>query len=175
MTSKFKAGDKVVRTEHYSWASDNNFMQQGKEYIVNNVYVGGNLDLIGSDATYVASKFKLVEEKPKFKNMKFRVSSPEQSKEIQEVLLSMGYDWAGKDQQVMYLDSKWLTSWDDGSLGTEEHAFNLNKGEEYTIKTTKSYELIPVEIPKEELVELMGQKYSKKELEDALRSLKPVE
>ncbi len=47
--------------------------------------------------------------------------------------------------------------------------------QEYTIKTTKSCEFIPVENEApEELVELMGQKYSKKELEDALRSLKPV-
>jgi hypothetical protein len=48
------------------------------------------------------------------------------------------------------------------------------KVQEHTIKTTKSYEFIPVENVVEDTIELIGQKYSKKELEDALRSLKPV-
>jgi hypothetical protein len=154
MTTKFKIGDKAVRTQHY--------------------------EVEGSGMHYDSECFELVE--PTFKAMKFRVNSPEQSKEIQEALFSMGYEWQAYGQQVKFVDDYMLSAWlhtdEDGILcrcgGNIEEFHPELDNSEYTIKATKSYELIPVEIPKEELIELMGQKYSKKELEDALRSLKPI-
>jgi len=178
MTKVFKAGDKVIRTESFNVGGDFGFMQKGREYVVKSMPSQLLLEVEGCGMRYDIRCFELVQ--PAFKAMKFRVYSPEQSKEIQEALFSMGYAWAAKNQQVIYLGSKWLTSWDDGSLGVDEHAFNLNTGEEHTLKTTKSYEFTPVthaviEETTEETIELMGQKYSKKELENALRGLKPIE
>lgn len=111
--------------------------------------------------------------------MKFRVNSPEQSKEIQEALFSMGYKWENHGTEIMWENDGFTTYLHTDSKGAlyrcdrDPDCFEVHQ--EYTIKTTKSYELVPVEIQKEELVELMGQKYSKKELENALRNLKPVE
>ncbi len=183
MTIKFKVGDRVVRTEPYTWVFDYDFMQKDSEYIVSDIIGILNLKVEGSNHIYASANFKLVEENPVFKAMKFRVNTPEQSKEIQEALFSMGYGWEQYAKKVMFQEDVWDWIYTEGN-GYIWRMYKEGEGicsifdsaEEFTIKTTKSYELIPVEteIP-EETIELMGQKYSKKELENALRSLKPVE
>jgi len=181
--NKFKAGDKVVRTTPYVATYDSGFMQEGNTYVIQNIFKDGTVALEGGDRYYSGSYFELV--KPTFKAMKFKVTSPEQSKEVQEALFSIGYGWKSYGSVVMFTEDASLMPWiyttEDGFVRIGQDGYSrVKSSEEYTIKTTKSYELIPVveqvviNVEYDETVELMGQKYSKKELEDALRGLKPV-
>jgi hypothetical protein len=185
LQTKFAIGDKVVRTKPYFAGGDFGFMHEGKVCIVEFITGRELIKVIGSNMEYDVNYFNLVEEKPTFKAMKFRVESPEHSKEIQEALFSMGYGWEQYGKEVKWIEDGntyiYLNTDEDGILtrSWKDPDCDVTPSSpfyhpEYTIKTTKSYELIPVEITKEETIELMGQKYSKKELEDALRSLKPI-
>jgi hypothetical protein len=179
--TKFAAGDKVVRTKPYFAGGDFGFMHEGKVCFVESTTGRELIKVIGSNIEYDVNYFNLVEQKPTFKAMKFRVKSPEQSKEVQEALFSMGFCWRSHGKNVMFtekMDYNWLYTDVDGSVWrtykNEQNSWMID-AEEYIIKTTKTYELVPVVTEAiEETVELMGQKYSKKELEDALRSLKPI-
>lgn len=175
LQNKFAVGDKVVRTVSYCGSNDG-FMKVGGKYVVASVCASSEyISLVGSRVTFAADAFEY--DKTAFKSMKFLVNTPEQSREIQEALFSMGYKWASGAKNVIHTDFVgYIKTNVSGSFVCIDIATRMTTPE-YKIKTTKSYELVPVvtEKPlKEELVELMGQKYSKKELEDALRSLKPV-
>ncbi len=95
---QFKAGDRVVRVGSTEFCADNDFMRVGNEYVVRK-HNQGCLYLEGSNFEYKDEAFKLAEEKPTFKAMKFKVTSPEQSKEIQEALFSMGYVWGVRSKR----------------------------------------------------------------------------
>jgi hypothetical protein len=187
LDKKFKAGDKVVRTKLYNVGGDFGFMQKGMECVVKSMPSQFLLEVEGSGIHYDIDCFELVEDKPTFNNMKFRVNSPEQSKEIQEALFSMGYKWECYGKQVKFADGDlwdWLFTDKSGILyrgiDVEVENHRVLDGCEYTIKTTKTYDLIlvenvkteveiPEELPMEDIVELMGQKYFKKELFEALK------
>jgi hypothetical protein len=176
--NQFKIGDKVVAVK-----KDVAYLELGKEYIIDYIYSRDSVMVKGIHIVFHASCFELFVETPQedYKAMKFRVESPEHSKEVQEALFSMGFCWRSHGKNVMFtekMDYNWLYTDVDGSVWrtykNEQNSWMID-AEEYTIKTTKTYELVPVVTEAiEETVELMGQKYSKKELEDALRSLKPV-
>ena len=89
--SKFKVGDKVIRTSNPEMVRDGDIIVVGEIYKVKSVRQNGLvIEVVGSEYTYSAEYFKIVEEKTAFKAMKFRVNSPEQSKEIQEALFFYG-------------------------------------------------------------------------------------
>lgn len=97
------------------------------------------------------------------KAMKFKVTSPEHSKDIQEKLFEMGYAWGGHQKELKYLNAKVLyaghfgdneitydyttTGFDinDGQFGTQEHFLDpyLNQF------VTKDYYTQPTTAPKE--------------------------
>jgi hypothetical protein len=191
MTTKFKAGDKVIRTEHYDVGGDSGFMYKGRECIVKSMPSQFLLEVEGSGMHYDIDWFELAKEPPTFKAMKFRVTSPEHSKEIQEALFSMGYGWELYGKQLKsfkdFYGNLWLEKWlhtdEDGILyrSDEDPDSDVTPSspfyhQECTIKTTKSYELIPVEIPKEEPVspsiEVDGITYTSKEVAQAIEFLK---
>jgi hypothetical protein len=112
---QFKIGDRVVRVDSTDWFGDGDFMKVGNEYVVRE-HNQNFLYLEGSVIGYRDTAFNLAEEKQTFKtmkgmfkNMKFKVESPEQSKEIQEALFSMGYAWGAHGMKVMWLDDNLTT------------------------------------------------------------------
>ena len=195
--NKFKIGDKVVRFQRSESARDGGLTKEGLECEVSFMSQTGNVIMVvGSPYIYSAKNFKLVEEPPTFKAMKFRVNSPEQSKEIQEALFSMGYRWELYGKQLKsfkdFTGNTWLEKWlhtdEDGILyrSDEDPDYDVTPSspfyhQEYTIKTTKSYELIPVEIPTQVptivsggTIELNGEVYTQEEVASAVQFLKFV-
>lgn len=180
--SKFKVGDKVVRTEPYTWNDDGGFMQVGREYYV--VESSEEVLVIKGDFNniqYDPDMFALVQ--TAFKNMKFRVNSPEQSKEIQEALFEMGFCWRSYGCEVRFTDSfppcDYLYTDTAGYLwriDSENDSFvsSFKSAQEYTIETTKSYKLIPVEIVKETLT-IDGKTYDKEAVLKRLAELETLE
>lgn len=190
MTNKFAVGDKVVRVEPYIWIDDGGFMQVGREYLV--VDASENVLILKGDfnnVQYDPTMFKLV--KPKFANMKFKVNSPEHSKEIQEALFEIGYKWCVYGSQgatIMNTETPTLYTYDDGSImydssdyESEYRMFNSSENQEYTVETTKFYKLIPVvtkvtvESPKPETIEIDGKTYDKEAVLKRLAELETVE
>ena len=175
--SKFKAGDLVVRIGECNDGAG--FVKSGGLYVVKECY-SALLWLHGSDTIYAASSFEL--EKPTFKNMKFRVNSPEHSKEIQEALFEMGYGWKQYGKKVMFADSfppcDWLYTDNGGHLWRIDCkedflACSFITAQEHTVETTKSYKLIPVETPKE-TIEIDGKTYDKKAVLKRLAELESI-
>lgn len=177
MTRKFAVGDKVVRTADYVASYDEGFMQEGNVYTVKAFCNDNEIFLEGGITPYSCTYFELVQ--PKFSNMKFRVSSPEHSKEIQEALFEMGYKWRSGHTEVKYVNSDWneniVTSL-DGTFKSDRAQPWISEGvQEYTVETTKSYKLIPVEIPKPETIEIDGKTYDKEAVLKRLAELETVQ
>lgn len=176
----FNKGDKVVRTTFYG-GYENGFMTKGGVYEVTGYDSEGFMLMVkGSQGLYNDEVFQLVEASdPQFKNMKgmfsnmkFRVNSPEHSKEIQEALFEMGYKWSSHGTNVMFTDGgdAWLCTEKTGIIyRTSQDWCNY---QEHTAETTKSYKLIPVEIPKPETITIDGKTYDK---EDVLKRLAELE
>ena len=114
-----------------------------------------------------------------FKNMKFRVKDAEHSKQIQEHLFSLGYRWCGNRNAVVYTDSSFLFTNNEGRLTQD---YSIASGEkhpytEYQLKETKSYyleEVKPIKtiatlgIDLNVEVTVNGEKISLKELKELL-------
>lgn len=185
--TKFKTGDTVVRTIGFS-GNDDGFMEVGSKYTVVGYINESMLLVVGSKHEYNDLTFELVEEKPVFKNMKFRVNSPEHSKEIQEALFEMGYKWYGQEVAEMidseYSEYSFMYSYEDGTIthSPKHYMFMENThSQEYTVETTKSYKLIPVvtkvtvESSKPETIEIDGKTYDKEAVLKRLAELETVE
>ena len=175
--SKFVVGDKVVRIEEYWACYDGGFMEKGKEYVVKSVLNDREIKLEGSDMDYSISYFELVE--PTFKNMKFRVSSPEQSKEIQEVLFELGYVWKSYGNKEMFTECAdtydWLYTNQDGCIWLGNNSYRgVISAQEFIVETTKSYKLIPVE-PTKETITIDGKTYDKEAVLKRLAELDTLE
>ena len=176
--TKFKAGDKVVRTEAYVWNDDGEFMQVGREYLV--VEASEKVLILKGcpyNIEYSPKMFKLGQ--APFKNMKFRVYSPEHSKEIQEALFEMGYKWNGHCEQSLLEHTNFNFTYTDegGSIlhGSWEPTFNQDTSDEFTVETTKSYKLIPVVIKvTKETVTIDGKTYDKEAILKLLAELEAV-
>ena len=90
-----------------------------------------------------------------FKNMKFRVSSEESSKEIQNLLFEMGYKWRS-GRQPLNKGASFLYTDEDGyiAFGLCETWFAESASKEYSLKC--SYTLVP-KITK--TITIAGKKY----------------
>jgi len=184
--SKFAVGDKVVRV-----GSDFYVMKIGDVGTVSKSWVDFEgeelIYLEESEGSYYAKNFKLAEETPTFKamkgmfqNMKFKVSSPEQSKEIQEALFSMGYGWEGYGKSIMFSEEcpvyDWLYTDVKGNLfriRSYDYCKVFSSAEEHIIETTKSYKLIPVATPKDTIT-IDGKTYDKEAVLKRLAELEEV-
>ena len=183
----FKSGDKVVRTSEY-YGINKPFMQKGGIYTVYDYNEDFDiLRLVGCGDKYNGEMFELFVETPQvdFKNMKFRVSSPEHSKEIQEALFEMGYGWEACGTMFKFLgeteSTPWLHTDEDGVLyrnnldpDDEFSSISPFRHQEYVVETTKSYKLIPVEIPKSETITIDGKTYDKESVLKRLAELEEV-
>lgn len=176
MTSKFKAGDKVV------WRSFGTTLERSKIFEVEFIDKLDYIKLKNTGGRYFQEYFSLYEASA-FKNMKFRVNSPEQSKEIQEALFEMGYGWwSDKVKVVNFADNPFLYTeeWGGLSIGSTEDFFNhLKSHQEHTVEVTKSYKLIPVvtkvtvESPKETIT-IDGKTYDKEAVLKRLAELETI-
>ena len=180
LQNKFAAGDRVVRTCEYTAVSDGGFMKKGEEYRVETVLNDREIRVEGSSIDYSSLYFKLVQ--PTFRNMKFRVNSPEHSKEIQEALFEMGFCWRSHGCEVRFADS--FPPCDYLYTDTEGHLWRIDSEEDYlvssfksaqefTVQTTKSYKLIPVETPKETIT-IDGKTYDKEAVLKRLAELESI-
>lgn len=75
-----------------------------------------------------------------FTNMKIRVKDEEHSKQIQEVLFSLGYKWRSSSTKPSYLDKKFVYTYIDGDItyGGDEHYFKYVISEEVTLEDLQS-------------------------------------
>jgi len=168
--SKFKAGDKVV------WRPFGTTLERVKIFEVEFVDMAGYIKLKDTDGRYSQDYFTSYEVPP-FKNMKFKVNSPEHSKEIQEALFEMGYKWWGQSTVLNFVDNPFLYSEDTGiiAIGQSQDFFErLDTHQEYLVETTKSYKLIPVESPKE-IITIDGKTYDKEAVLKRLAELEEVD
>ena len=116
---------------------------------------------------------------PEFKNMKFRVKNEEHSKQIQEYLFSLRYQWDDRARVVDYTDAAFLFTTRRGYLSqTYNSGYSENhEYPEYRLKETKSYSLEEVK-PIKSIVTLgvdlnievtvNGEKISLKDLKELL-------
>lgn len=106
------------------------------------------------------------------KEMKFRTYGNEHlSRAIQELLFELGYAWGASGDHVLHVDIGFLGVNHSGTIhcwGTETAFEEFARGEETTI-----YDLIEM-LNKKETIEIGGQKYCKKDVESALKDLKPL-
>ena len=116
---------------------------------------------------------------PEFKNMKFRVKDEEHSKQIQEYLFSLGYQWDDRAHVVDYTDAAFLFTTRRGYLSqTYNSGYSENhEYPEYRLKETKSYSLEEVKPIKSIVtsgidldieVTVNGEKISLKDLKELL-------
>lgn len=168
---KFKKGDKVIRTGGF--ADEHGFMKKGNTYIVNDVNHLGLISVVGNTRVvyYDAEQFELVEEpvveESVLKHMKFRVNSPEHSKQIQKHLFTLGYKWKLETHAVVEKTNEpFLYAGEDGWImyGTSEDYFKKSTYKEYTLQEIKSYALVG----KKETITIDGKEYYK---EDVLKRL----
>ena len=175
MTQKFKAGDKVVATERFQSIKAGDVCTFDRCLGTDMFSVKEHPDLRCWDI-----KWQLFE--PAFTNMKFRVNSPEHSKEIQEALFEMGFCWRSHGYEVRFADS--FPPCDYLYTDTEGHLWRIDSEEDYlvssfksaqefTVQTTKSYKLIPVETPKETIT-IDGKTYDKEAVLKRLAELEEV-
>lgn len=182
--AKFRKGDKVVRTRMFN-DHDLGFMQQGSTYTVKDVdYMGmiaveydplnrhfddNNFERVEEPAVEkpIVGEPALKNMKDMFTNMKFRVNSPEHSKQIQEHLFTLGYLWVSESHAVVEkTDKPFLYANEDGRIkcGTLEYTFKDPLHKEYTLQEITSYTLVE----KKETITIDGKEYYK---EDVLKRL----
>ena len=170
--SKFKAGDKVVALKGFHTIKIGDILtveDSGEYWFQVEECLGYSL--------YVAN-YELY--KPQFKNMKFKVKSPEHSKEIQEALFEMGYTWQFWGREVVIADkgfpvSYWLYTDKDGILyrnSSDPSLYFVNPctWQEYTLEITKSYKITP----KPEVITIDGKTYDKEAVLKRLAELEEV-
>lgn len=179
----FKTGDKVVRIHSEVRVADFGLVTEGVEYEVSLVSHNGSVIMVaGSPYSYSAKYFKLAEDKPTYKKMKFRVSSPEHSQEIQEALFEMGFCWRSHGCEVRFVDS--FPPCDYLYTDTVGHIWRIDSEEDYLVssfisaqehrvETTKSYKLIPEE-PTKETITIDGKTYDKESVLKRLAELEVV-
>lgn len=112
LVNKFKVGDKVKCIK----SSVFNSVREGEEYTVDDVSTvmldQPSVKVSGGDGHWYESRFELVEDvvpEPKtYGNMKFRISSPEHSKQVQEALFKAGFKWSGTSTLTEHLGADFL-------------------------------------------------------------------
>lgn len=180
-----KVGDTVVLTQMYADGDNEAFIDEelevGERYVVSHVYSHSfpfpvNLKDTGWSVTpemiepYVApdkaAPQKLQDVSQKLQDMRIRVSSPEESKLVQEYLFEQGYKWGGAGATDSSTSCKWLYAHSEGhiTVGIWEETFNNCKYPEYRVETF--IKLVPVPI---ETVDVNGVAVPKKKLEEFLK------
>lgn len=116
-----------------------------------------------------------VQSLPPFKNMKFRVENEEHSKQIQEYLFSIGYNWEYDDYKSTYqfTSSDWLLTDIDGIIYQVLSPEEMELYKEYKLIPHTTYSLEPV-TPKIEVVNILGKQYNKVDVEELLKTLEEV-
>ena len=174
--NKFKEGDKVVSSDSFC------DVYVGEVCTVSEVLEYTRFTVVEHPELIMCSK-KWELQEPQFKNMKFRVNSPEHSKEIQEALFEIGFCWRSHGCEVRFADSfppcDYLYTDTNGYLwriDSEEDYLvsSFLSAQEHTVETTKSYKLIPVEIPKPETLTIDGKTYDKEAVLKRLAELEVV-
>jgi hypothetical protein len=172
MSNKFKVGDRVVRQDEH------HILVVGKEYIIAETNKNGWVQVEGYDGWLVDQAFTLAPST--FKNMYFKVESPEHSRAIQSWLFEQGYKWPSCSKGTfMNAHFNFIVTHDKGGLtysyvtpnptsDLQEHTLSYEIETEYTIT-----DVSPVE--KKERIELNGKMYDKEVLEKALSGLEEVE
>lgn len=132
----------------------------------------------GTPAAKVREKRPVKEEKPMFKEMKFRVKNSKHCRQIQENLFAQGYKWAHHGQQVCYTAARFLFANSRGLLTYDDNLTTFNGETDFVetileARTTYNLVEVPVKVAPE-VVELNGQKYLKADLEAALKKLTPI-
>lgn len=119
---------------------------------------------------------KLVEDKPVFKAMKFRVHNSGHSTTIQKCLMELGYRWRTGDGQVQNTTEKFLYTNQLGYItyGESEQHFQRKEYPEFKADSFVAYKLVEVPVTPE-TVELNGKTYLKADLEAALAKLTPMQ
>lgn len=176
---EFKKGDVVVCVD----AGENTWITKGDEYIVlgaktpNMISITTNV--AGLTCLYPTNLFKLKEEKPVFKAMKFRVENEDHSKLIQEHLFSLGYVWS-LSKGVSHVNHKYLYTYTGGKISYGDDDINFHypdKHVEYKItsKITYSLEEVIAEKPSPEQIASEERKKTILEMEAKLKELKALE
>lgn len=175
--AKFKVGDKVRVVQDEGWSFDT----KGKVYTVVATHKGFiNQHSIGEVSLNTLSnwphEFELVkegEEVQEFVNRKFRVKNAKHSRQIQETLFSLGYEWMLKGKDVCYTNEPCLFANEDGTITWgDERCFEQSEFQEAVVVAHTSYSI--EDVVKRETVELNGLTYLKTDLEAALKKLTPV-
>lgn len=99
-----------------------------------------------------------------------KIKDTEHSKKVQEKLFGMGYEWNGYGKQVSYTSAPILVFNEDSlsiTFGGNDWEANMDEVEVVLVEKV-SYEF-------QEVIELNGKKYSKRNLEEALKNLQPLE
>jgi hypothetical protein len=177
----FSVGDKVIRTME---VGNSKFISKGGVFTVKAVVYVTFEDMSQwivlegdvNEEYYKSEFFELFVETPQvdFKNMKFRVSSPEHSKEIQEALFEMGYKWFSGGEVVLHTEYNFLYTCDDGFItyrNVERNFKEKIENKEHSLVTTKSYKIIP----KPETIEIDGKTYDKEAVLKRLAELEVVQ
>ena len=118
----------------------------------------------------------------KLSNMKFRISSPEQSERLQRVLFSLGYGFNIRNKQIKYTDADHLFCYENGSITVSygDYGFGHDNTEQNTeefIAKHSNVPVMPVEVVKKpvereiELVSVLGKLYKREALETVLSDL----
>lgn len=176
---EFKKGDVVVCID----AEENVYITKGNEYIVIEAetpkIISTTTNVAGLTCAYPTRLFKLKEEKPVFKAMKFRVENEEHSKLIQEHLFSLGYKWFPKCSTVKHTEKKYLATYTNGRIAQTNSldSFLSEDSIEYKLvpKTTHSLEEVIVEKPSPEQIASEERRKTIREMEEKLNELKALE
>lgn len=176
-----KEGDVVVCVDNSTYED---VLTTGKMYVVRTGAYDRAFSLVSilgdtqKEVRCSQKRFKLYN--PVFEGMKFRVKDEEHSKLIQEHLFSLGYGWEGRgfgvlEKVVKHTSHAFLYTYSNKQIcyGDDIENFETKDFPEIELVATTTYSLKPVE--KEEFVELNGKKYNKKDLEEALSKLHPVD
>lgn len=101
-----------------------------------------------------------------------RIEDREHSKKVQQKLFELGYEWKYADKTFQYLEAEVLVfDTEDFYITWGGDLWEPQEGDvEVTLVEKVSYKFKEVE-----LVELNGKKYRKRDLEEALKNLRPVE
>lgn len=100
-----------------------------------------------------------------------RIKDEQHSKEVQEKLFKMGYEWSVRGKEVSYTHGTVLVLDETSFIRYGKGDWYLLEGDvEVTVVETIFYEFKEVE----SVIELNGKKYRKQDLEEALKNLKPL-
>jgi len=164
--TQFNEGDKVRRMTNYKANDDNGFMQIDNVYIIEEVEDQWSIKLKGSEVSYGAANFMLIEKAevtkeettPSFKEIYFVPESQEEAKMIQDALFEAGYTWASyPEKEYKFLDALYYSTTTYGVIQYGTYSSSVEGKQTYKVKKSYTFEPVP------EVIEYNGKIYNKKE------------